>query len=225
MSTISRVSLFLVSLMGTSALGQIVDVPVLSFDMAQSNVFTTTDRIVLRVSVKPSDRYQARFLRGSKQSLIAAIPQLTSAGCVEYKSVPFVVAAEMGLVDLQFPRLSPEWVRNDEGEFIDERYVVVLERIRKPDLNPNLRVKAEFARTYIDRGFEIVLKAPPQPKPSIFDRIAQSFGRLLPAISVTVSGATPIVVPMSRSSHVRTTTVPITAIPTRSRPTECLEFK
>jgi hypothetical protein len=163
------------------ASAQILDVPALRFDPSQERTFTTQQRIVIHANVKRGERYQARFLRGTRESWIRAIPALTTAGCVEFRSVPFVVASvQNGLADLEYPRVSPEWTLNGDGDPEDAPYLVVLERIDKPDRRRNLRVAPAFARMYIARSLEIVFKAPPPRRPSIGDRFASALARLWP---------------------------------------------
>jgi hypothetical protein len=157
---------------------QIVAVPALRYNPGQRISFTTRDRIVLYANVKKGEKYQARMLRGTKASWIAAIPTLTTAGCVEFKSAPFVVSVDAGVVDLDYLRFTPQWIHNENGEIEDTPYVLVLEKIRRPDLRRNLRVKPAFARSYIERGLQVTLRAPDVPKTPAIIRILTRLGRL-----------------------------------------------
>lgn len=205
------------ALFASNMAAQIIDVPALKYDRAQRTSFNTRERIVLYADVRRGDRYQARLLRGAKESWIKAIPALTTAGCVEFRSAPFVVSVDTGLVDLEYLRFTPQWIRNEDGDIEDTPYVVVLEGIQQPDLRRNLRVKPGFARTYIERGLQITLKAPTPTKPSLIARILTGMSR---AVGGVTASAAPIQ-PTTNRPPPSTATPP----PPAERPMDCIDFQ
>ncbi|HYK03764.1 MAG TPA: hypothetical protein VE974_18545 [Thermoanaerobaculia bacterium] len=205
-------SVFVAVFAGNMA-AQIIDVPAVKYDRTQRTTFSTRERIVLYADVRRGDLYQARLLRGTKESWIRAIPALTTAGCVEFRSAPFVVSVDTGLIDLEYLRFTPQWVRNEDGDIEDTPYVVVLERIKRPDLRRNLRLKPGFARTYIERALQITLTAPAPTKPPL---IARFFGALFGAIGGATASAAPVQ---------PTTARPPASTPPAERPMDCLDFR
>ncbi|HEV7919716.1 MAG TPA: hypothetical protein VGR02_02880 [Thermoanaerobaculia bacterium] len=167
------------------AAAKIIAVPPLAYSDLPGLRITLRQRVLLHANVRRGERYQARFLRGTKAALKSAIPQLTSHGCVIIESLPRETSVDYGIVDLRFPPFSPEWVRALDGSLQDTTYVVVLEKIDQPEPSRYVRLVPAFAPSYIDRGLEIVLQAPAQPRPiagaGFIAAVANLFGSVFPS--------------------------------------------
>jgi len=125
--------------------------------------------------VHRGERYQVRFLRGTKERLKQGWINLPdNANCVAIPAYVFVPdGIDNGIIDLGYPQIKG-WVE----ESTSETYVLVLEQIDTPDLRHTVRLKPSFAPTYIDRGLQVVLQAPPRTPPSQPSAVSRFLGRI-----------------------------------------------
>lgn len=161
-----------------------ISIPPIRFLDAQYREYAVGDMFKVNLSYADlqaaggAQALRLRIFRGSRADLLGAFRYPASDGCLIYRTGLFrakdyngglrVLSGDQNVV------FTNRWLSSAAGNLLaDQHYVLILER-GGGEARQILKLRPEDARTYFERGFELVVKSPQRPpQPSLIAHLFQ----------------------------------------------------